>query len=263
MKKIIFFFSVATIGCLCFSNCDNPKKQGEKLGQEYCNCQKEYAKKQEKSYTDFLSQFDSYGFKTRTEARQKWQGLKDEATQKFEECKAKVEDKKKKVESEFPTDVSNLLDPKIMQNYLKNPQKYLNEFTKNQKKADEFNDALRSAANNCDAKGAQVDESKIQEKILQISPGKPDTVLLKQNLVNRRINEQEGGYFGSSHAKEFHLYVLTEPYVKVSLHTALHVRKNHVKLIINFAYLINFSRMHQSPMFKQSRIFLVSGAKIA
>jgi len=28
-----------------------------------------------------------------------------------------------------------------------------------------------------------------------------------------------------SHAKEFHPHVLTEPYVKVSLHTALHVNK--------------------------------------
>ena len=35
----------------------------------------------------------------------------------------------------------------------------------------------------------------------------------------------------SGHTKEFHLCVPTEPYVKVSLHTALHVR-NHTKIHI-------------------------------
>ena len=37
----------------------------------------------------------------------------------------------------------------------------------------------------------------------------------------------------SGHAGEFHPCIPTEPYVKVSLHTVLHV-KNHTKLVIKF-----------------------------
>ena len=197
MIKRYFIFSAVAIGFLWLASCSNsPKSQGEKLGQAYCDCQKEYAKEQEKAYQNFLVSFDSYGFKNRTDARQKWQDLQNEAKRKFEECNGKVEEKRKKVESEFPTDMSNLLDPKVLQKYQKNPQKYLKEFSKNQEKANEFRNVLRNAANQCDVPETKIDNSKIEEKILAIMPQKPDVENLKQNLINRRIVEQTDGYFG-------------------------------------------------------------------
>jgi len=39
MKKL-FMFSATAIICLSLTNCTNPQKAGEKLGQEYCDYQK-------------------------------------------------------------------------------------------------------------------------------------------------------------------------------------------------------------------------------
>ena len=201
MKNLFTISLITIVCCLCLASCGNsPKKQGEKLGQEYCDCQKEYAKEQEKVYQSFLAKFDSYGFRTRPEARHKWQDVQNEASQKFEECKGKVEGKKRKAESEFPTGISNLLDPKTIQKYSKNPQKYLKEFTDNQKKANEFQNAYRNAINKCDVPKTEINNSDVEVKIGTIIPQKPDVTNLKHNLVRRRITEQPGGYFGNSWA---------------------------------------------------------------
>jgi len=194
----IFMISVVAIMCLCLTNCsDNPQKIGEKIGQEYCDCQKDYAKEQDKVYQDFLANFDSYGFKTRQEARQKWQDAQDGAKKKFDDCRGKIDEEVKEARAKFPTDISNLLDPNVQRKYMENPQKYLSEFTKNQEKAKLFEDALRDAANKCDASNKTSDFSKIDEKIRAIIPQQPDEANLRKNLINRRITEQSGGYFGN------------------------------------------------------------------
>ncbi|MDR0833872.1 MAG: hypothetical protein LBN93_06770 [Candidatus Symbiothrix sp.] len=195
MSKVFCSMMIA-IAIVSFESCDSPKSKGEKLGQEYCECQKEYVEAQEKAYQEFLAKFDSYSFKTRSDARQKWQDLQDETTRKFEERKGQIEDKIKKAQSEFPTDVSNLLDPKILQKYAKNPQKYLKEFEKNQKKASEFNDGLRNAANQCVESPIIPDYSAIDKKIATITPAQPDVQSLKNGLQGRRITEPANGYFG-------------------------------------------------------------------
>jgi hypothetical protein len=186
------------LGCVIFVSCNSPKAQGEKLGKEYCDCRKKYAKEQEKTYLNFLSAFDSYGFKTRTEARQKWKSLQDEATRKYSECKGKVDEKKKKVEAGFPIDLS-LFDPNKTHKY-SSDEKYLSKNSRNLEKANAFNDALRYAANLCDAHDLNIDTSEIQKKILTVMPGQPDTALLKQNLVKRRITGQTNSYFERSWA---------------------------------------------------------------
>jgi len=202
MKKPFFIILTVIVGCLFFTGCGSPKKQGEKLGMEYCDCQKEQVKEQETVYQVFLMKFDSYGFKTRPEARQKLQDLQNEATQKFEECKKKVEEKVKKAKSAFPTSTDDLLGD--LSNAMKNPQKYAKEmakkqkeFSKNQEKAREFEDALRNAINQCDVPKIEIDNSTIEQIIREkISPQKPDVTNLRQNLVRRRIIEQPDGYFG-------------------------------------------------------------------
>jgi len=202
MSRRTFFLiiSTAVTGCLVLTNCDNPQKSGEKIGREYCDCQKDNAKEQEKIYTDFLVKFDSYGFTTRPEARQKWQDIQDEAKRKIGYCTGKVDQKAKEVRSKFPTDASYLLDPKLIQQYTQNPKKYLKEFTNNQAKAKVFEDALRNAVNQCNVPEVRIDNSKIDEMILKIVPPKPNETNLKQNLVRRRITEQPGDYFGSGWA---------------------------------------------------------------
>jgi hypothetical protein len=73
-RENFLIIALGVIVCLCFTNCNSPKKQGDVLGKKYCDCQKEYAKDMEKVYDDFLAKFDSYKFQTRPEACQKWQG---------------------------------------------------------------------------------------------------------------------------------------------------------------------------------------------
>ena len=198
--KVRNLLIIASVGvATLLAACSSPESKGKKLAEKDCDCQKKYAEMQKKNQEEFLAKFSSYGFKTRTEARQKWQSMQDEAAGKFEQCRNEVQEQVKKVRSEFPTDVSNLLDPKVMQNYMKNPQKYLKEFTKNQEKASKFEDGYRSVINNCSS-NAEIDMLSINEKIQSIIPQKPDLTKIKQDLVRRRIMEQPNGYFGRNWA---------------------------------------------------------------
>jgi len=194
MKKVLMSLSAVMI-CLCLISCgSNPKKIGEQLGREYCDCKKEH----DSVYRDFLAKFDSYGFKTRIEARKKLQDLQNEAEKKFEENKTRFEQKVKELQAKFPTDIYDISDPKIQKKYRENPQKFSVEFENNREKAKAIAGAIRSITSQCDApdKEKEQDYSKISAKILTIIPPRPDAENLKQNLVKRRLIEQPGGYYG-------------------------------------------------------------------
>ena len=188
---------------ILFVECSpSPESSGKKLAQQVCDCQKEYAKTQDKIYQEFLGKFDSYGFKTRTEARQKWQEINDEAAKQLEQCKAEVEQRVKEAKSKIPTSVGDLLDPNLLQKAVSNPKGYAKElkkkqkeFAKNQEKAKKFDEAYRSVINQCSEQKTEKDNSALEEKILKIIP--PLNVdKLKSDLIRRRIVEQANGYYG-------------------------------------------------------------------
>ena len=181
--------------CTLFAACSSPESDGKKLAQQVCDCQKEYAKTQDKVYQEFLDKFDSYGFKTRTEARQKWQDLQNEAEMQFEQCKQEVEQKVKEAKSKFPTNSQDLLDPSVLQKAMRDPGKFTKDFAKNQEKAKKFDEAYRNVINQCSAQKTDRDYSTIDAKILTIIPQKPDLAKLKQDLIGRKITEQANGYY--------------------------------------------------------------------
>lgn len=193
----------ATLCVLFLTACTSPKSKGEKLGQQSCDCQKEYAETQNRIYLEFITNFDSYGFKTRIEARQKWQDLQDEAKKQFELCGEQVEQKVKEVRSKFPASADDLLDPKLLEKAVRNPKGYAKElekkqkeFAKNQEKVREFEEAFRSAVKDCSVPDVNQDHSALEAKILTIIPPKPNSEKLKQALAGRRIVEQPNGYYG-------------------------------------------------------------------
>ena len=197
LKKKLEIVVVGVSIIAFFSACSSsPESSGKKLAQQACDCQKEYVKTQDKIYQDFLGKFDSYGFKTRTEARQKWQERKDEAEQQLKQCLEKVQQKVREVKSEFPTNPNDMLDPKVIQKAAKNPEKFLKEFTKNQEKSRKFDEAYHSVINQCSKQKTEKDYSAIEAKILTVIPQKPSLEKLKQDLVRRRITEPVNGYYG-------------------------------------------------------------------
>ena len=180
----------------------SPEALGKKVGQQACDCEKEYAEMQDKIFQGFLEKFDSYGFKTRTEARQKWQDMQDEVKSQFEKCQQEVEQKVKEARSKFPTNANDLYDTKTFEKLMRDPkratkelEKKQKEFSKNQEKSRKFEEAYRSIINQCSASEPK-DYSAIEAKIKTIIPQKPDLEKLKQDLVRRRIIEQTDGYFG-------------------------------------------------------------------
>jgi competence protein ComGC len=203
MKKFtIIMIGVSAI--LLFTACPSPEKKGKELGEQCCDCQKKYVEAQDKIYQEFLDKFDSYGFKTRSEARQKWQNMKDDAKRESEQCVQEVEKKVKEARSKFPINADDLYDPSSLQKGMRDPkafqkevEKKTKEFAKNQEKLRNFEDSYRNAINQCSAGQTVLNEQVINEKILTIKPQKPDVANLKQNLVGRRILEQSGGYFGN------------------------------------------------------------------
>jgi superoxide dismutase len=199
-KKItIIMMGVSIIALL--AACSSPEKKGRKLGQLFCDCQKEYVETQNKIYQEYLDKFDSYGFKTRTEARQKWQDLQEDAKRQYEQCQQKIEEKVKKARAKFPTNVDDLYDAKSLQKAMKNPKAYTKElekrqkeFSKNQEKSRKFEQALKDVINQCSTSEVK-DYSAIDAKIMTIIPSL-NPAKLKQDLVKRRIIEQADGYFG-------------------------------------------------------------------
>ncbi len=190
-----------------FAACFSPEKKGKELGQQFCDCQKKYVEAQDKIYQEFLEKFDSYGFKTRSEARQKWQDMKDETKGQFEQCTQEVEKKVKEARAKIPTSADDLYNISSYQKSMKNPkafqkeiEKKTKEFAKNQEKARKFEEAYRNTINQYSGPQTILEEQKINEKILTIKPLKPDLAKLKQDLVKRRIMEQSDGYFGRNWA---------------------------------------------------------------
>jgi len=195
MKLIKEIGVISVALCTLFASCSSPESDGKKLALQVCDCQKGYAETQDNIYQEFLDKFDTYGFKTRTEARQKWQDLQNEAKKQFEQCSQGVEQKVKEAKSKFPTDLQDLLDPNVLQKAMKDPGKFAKEFTKNQEKAKKFDETFRNVINQCSAQKPNRDYSAIDAKILTIIPQKPDLAKLKQDLVGRRITEQANGYY--------------------------------------------------------------------
>jgi len=187
-----------------FASCKpSPETLGKKVGQQACDCQKKYAETQSTIYQEFLNRFDSYGFKTRSEARQKWQDMKDDAQRQFEQCQQGVEQKKQEVRSKFPSRPEDLFNPNDLQKVMRDPKGYTKqvekkqkEFAKNQEKARKFEEVYNNTVSQCSANSNTFDEQVINAKILSIIPQKPDINKLKQDLVKRRIIEPANGYFG-------------------------------------------------------------------
>ena len=186
-----------------YSCTQNPEKEGSKLAQQACDCQKEYAQTLDIIYQEFLVKFDSYGFKNRTEAREKWKDIKENAAQQLEACMAEVQQRVKEARSKFPTNAEEILDPKFLEQAVRDPKGYAQalakqqqQFAKNQEIARKFDEAYRHVTNQCLAQKTEIDETALEQKILTVIPQKPNVEKLKQDLVRRRITEQSNGYYG-------------------------------------------------------------------
>ena len=204
-SKVSKLTIITAILCIVlFAACSpSPKSSGEALGKQACDCQKEYAEMQRRIYQEFVDKFDSYDFKSRPEARQKWQDLQDDAKKQFEQCGEKVEQKVKEARSKFPTSNNDIFDPKSFEKAARDPMGYAKEiekrqkeFAKNQEKAREFEEAYRSVVKECAVFEVSKDYSELNAKILTVIPQKPNLEKLKQDLVRRRIIEQSNGYYG-------------------------------------------------------------------
>ena len=156
---------------MIFASCSSPETDGKKAADKFCNCDKEFTENLSKETRNFISNFADYGFVTRVEARKKSEELIDKASREYKNCIQKAQ-----------------------QQYSKFKGKYVGNYEKTTKFESAYN-----AKMNFNEQGIRQgipNQMEINNLILTIIPPKPDTEIIKRDLVGRKITEQPNGYFG-------------------------------------------------------------------
>jgi hypothetical protein len=171
MKK----YSIVLLMAMSFSACSlSPEAAGKKIGKQYCDCDFDAEKELHQELLKYYNAFEDYGFKTRISARSKVAELTQHAAAKKNICEQET----------------NLA-------YNQAKMKYAND----SRKLAEFELALtiaKSASGRSDVHDNRFILTQINQRILSIIPPTPDLEKLKEDLIGRRLSEQQGGYFGDN-----------------------------------------------------------------
>lgn len=170
MKQQKLAFLILT---LLISSCASPEHDGEKHAQEECEVWDTYIQNTITAYTNFVKEFGSKNYQTRTEARK-------ELEKRLDEVETKLASK------------SNELDAKF--------SALLEKYDEDQDKSDAMYKAYNNVMN-----AYQMDttrfaglRSQANNKILSIIPPDPSIDKLQKDLIGRRIKALPGGYLNSS-----------------------------------------------------------------
>lgn len=157
------------LSCAFLWACSSAESDGKKAAERLCDCHSEYAVNLAGAYTSYIESFDSYGFGTRVEARDKLAALIQQVEAGFERSLGKAEAYKDNLAGKYLT---------------------------NRTKSTEFQYAYEAQIRAFRVVEADVAsfQNRINGMILSIIPPKPDQDKLKQDLVGRKINDAPDGY---------------------------------------------------------------------
>jgi hypothetical protein len=176
MKIKVLLFT--TIAAFCLLSCSSPESDGASLANKLNKCNASFVENAQQVESRFVAGFNEAGFQTRSEAKQAYSDVLNEAFSKYQIALAKVYDQ----EAEMA-------------------KKYSNDY----KKKAEFDNALRSGIDRDleDRIMALSTVSEIPEPVMAqirtIVPPKPDYLQIQNDLVGRSLSEGvDEGYYSSN-----------------------------------------------------------------
>ncbi len=170
MKSMII---VALSMCLFLMSCNSPYSDGEKAAEAFNKSEQTYLTDLQNKVGEYINKFDSYGFSTRVEARQKLNSIITEVRTNYE---------------------SDLRSAERLYAQLKN--RYGNKYEEAQSFAEGFEG--RRKYENIDTTAILPMQAEINSLIKTIIPPKPNLEKIQKDLVGRYWQDKEDGYFGTN-----------------------------------------------------------------
>ena len=98
-NRKLFILFILIVSTFVFSSCSSssPEKDGKKAAIELCKCEQELVDDFLKEFSNFERKFSSYGFKTRTEAKEKSMEIVNSIREKYEICRQNAEGNRQKM----------------------------------------------------------------------------------------------------------------------------------------------------------------------
>lgn len=163
---------VSLIVSLILTSCASPKTDGEKLAREKCEAWNEYVQNTITAYNNFVKEFGSKDYQTRTQARDELNTRIDEVESQLASQLAELESKYSALYDKYKKDHANLQALSLA---------YNNSISTYKMDTTQFA-GLRRQAN---------------AKILTIIPPMPEAEKLQKDLIGRRIKALPGGYLNN------------------------------------------------------------------
>lgn len=177
MKNKIYLLSLV-VAVLLMSACSSPKNDGKNMAEKINKCKIGYLEDVQNAESNYVSNFDRAGYKSRAEAKQAYQNLLESSKTKYQQALAEVYEQEAKT-----------------------AKKYAGDY----KKAAEFNAALNASFDpDLDIQIAKASRSNdipepVMVKVRTIVPSKPDVSQIQKDLVGRSLQEGvDQGYYSSS-----------------------------------------------------------------
>ena len=212
MKRVLSYLMMAAFVVLAtfFTACSSPEKEGIKAAQKVCDGTNNSLVIVRKAYESYIKDFNSYSFKTRIAAREKF----DETTQKAQEEIRELENKA----SEYVEELKS-------------------KYKTNEEDVNKFDYAYNAQRNDCKPKeefNVYEYHERINSLILTIIPPKPDFEKVKKDLVGKSIpvHLPWHDYYRADHKYGWDIY--EHELIDIKLQSTIDIDEDEYQFFLNF-----------------------------
>lgn len=149
---------------MTFLSCNSPKNDGERIAEMYNKSVSDFIDEREKTFDGFISDFESYNFSSRVEARNEIESAIDKLVSEYDNDRASADYAYEKLAREYSGDFDKY-------------NEFITEFGQNLDKENDINKILKEVYYNPD----------IDRLIYTIIPNRPDEEKVKKDLKGRTI----------------------------------------------------------------------------
>ena len=149
---------------MTFLSCNSPKNDGERIAEMYNKSVSDFIDEREKTFDGFISDFESYNFSSRVEARNEIESAIDKLVSEYDNDRASVDYAYEKLAREYSGDFDKY-------------NEFITEFKQSLDKDNDINKILKEVYYNPD----------IDRLIYTIIPNRPDEEKVKKDLKGRTI----------------------------------------------------------------------------
>ena len=149
---------------MTFLSCNSPKNDGERIAEMYNKSVSDFIDEREKTFDGFISDFESYNFSSRVEARNEIESAIDKLVSEYDNDRASADYAYEKLAREYSGDFDKY-------------NEFITEFGQNLDKENDINKILKEVYYNPD----------VDRLIYTIIPNRPDEEKVKKDLKGRTI----------------------------------------------------------------------------